>query len=111
MPLLPNHLLKFLDREPETKFKSELLDLLNNRIKALCFEECERDRIVCTLTPMCSRRFLLKLRINDVYDTDMFPKNRVILRERKTGKENIITITNGSRELLVQYHFDSYFLH
>ena len=46
---------------------------------------------------------LLKLRISDVYDMDMFPKNRVVLREKKTGKENYITITNGSRDALVQY--------
>ena len=47
---------------------------------------------------------LLKFRISDLYDNDMFPKNRVVIREKKTGKENILTITNGSRELLVQYH-------
>jgi len=31
------------------------------------------------------------------------PKNRLILREKKTGKENILTITNGSRDSLIQY--------
>ena len=45
------------------KFNAELLDLLIKRINKLCFEECQVDRISCTLSPMCSRRFLLKLRI------------------------------------------------
>ncbi|MHA2390447.1 MAG: hypothetical protein ACXAEX_00620 [Promethearchaeota archaeon] len=72
MPLQPNHITKFLDNESETKFKTELLDLLNTRINSLCFDECERDRIICTLTPLCSRRFLLKLRIkNDLSIEDL----------------------------------------
>ena len=74
MPLLPNHIAYFLENESDTKFKSELLDLLNKRIKALCFEECERDRIVCTLTPMCSKRFLLKLRIKNGLGIEDLPK-------------------------------------
>ena len=47
---------------------------------------------------------LLKLRVSDVYDIDMFPKDRFILREKKTGRENLITINNGSKESLVRYH-------
>ncbi len=74
MPLQPNHIAHFLDNESDTKFKSELLDLLNKRIRTLCFEECERDRIVCTLTPLCSRRFLLKLRIKNGLSIDDLPK-------------------------------------
>ncbi len=72
MPLEPKHYLKFLDNEAEAKYKSELLDLLDKRVRTLCFDECERDRIVCTLTPLCSRRFLLKLRIkNDLTIEDL----------------------------------------
>lgn len=63
MPLLPEHISSFFENETDTKFKSELLDLLNLRINKLCFEECQIDRIQCTLTPLCSRRFLLKLRL------------------------------------------------
>ncbi|MHA2008346.1 MAG: hypothetical protein ACXABO_04115 [Promethearchaeota archaeon] len=74
MPLLPDHILKFLDDESEAKHKSELLDLLNTRIRALCFDECERDRIVCTLTPLCFRRFLLKLRIKNKLSIDDLPQ-------------------------------------
>ncbi|MFX1477650.1 MAG: hypothetical protein ACFFCI_05930 [Promethearchaeota archaeon] len=74
MPLQPEHILRFLDNESETKFKSELLDLLNNKIKSLCFDECERDRIICTLTPLCSRRFLLKLRIKNGLKIDDLPQ-------------------------------------
>ena len=46
---------------------------------------------------------LLRLKVSDVYDWDMYPKNRVILREKKTGKENVIAITNGSADTLIQY--------
>ncbi len=63
MPLQPEHIDKFIATELDSKSKTELLELLNKRIKRLCFEECERDRILCTLSPMCSKRFLLKLRI------------------------------------------------
>ncbi|MFW9822531.1 MAG: hypothetical protein ACFFE4_06335 [Candidatus Thorarchaeota archaeon] len=74
MPLEPKHYLKFLESEAEAKDKSELLDLLNKRIKTLCFDECERDRIVCTLTPMCSRRFLLRLRIKNNLTIEDLPQ-------------------------------------
>ena len=63
MPLSPEHIDKFITSESDSKTKGELLELLNERIKKLCFEECERDRILCTLSPMCSKRFLLKLRL------------------------------------------------
>ncbi|MEJ2294868.1 MAG: hypothetical protein P8Y23_08865 [Candidatus Lokiarchaeota archaeon] len=63
MPLTPEHIDKFITTESDSKTKGELLELLNNRVKKLCFEECERDRILCTLSPMCSKRFLLKLRM------------------------------------------------
>ncbi|MHA2037144.1 MAG: hypothetical protein ACW98X_11960 [Promethearchaeota archaeon] len=74
MPLEPKHYLKFLESEAEVKDKSELLDLLDKRINTLCFDECERDRIVCTLTPMCSRRFLLRLRIKNNLTIEDLPQ-------------------------------------
>jgi len=74
MPLTPEDILKFLDNESEAKFKSELLDLLRKRIDNLCIDECERDRIQCTLTPLCSRRFLLKLRIKNDLKYEDLPK-------------------------------------
>ena len=74
MPLHPDHIIRFLNNESETKFKTELLDLLNNKIRTLCFDECERDRIVCTLTPLCLRRFLLKLRIKNGLSIDDLPQ-------------------------------------
>jgi len=75
-------------------------------IKSLLLsEEKYRDWLMFTLGLNFALRIsdLLRLKISDVYDDDMFPKNRVILREKKTGKENFLTITNGSREALVQY--------
>ncbi len=62
-PLQPEHIAKFLDEDVETKFKTELLEILRERIDRLCFKECEIDRIQCTLTPLCTRRTLLKIRL------------------------------------------------
>ena len=74
MPLEPKDYLKFLENEAEAKDKSELLDLLDKRITKLCFNECERDRIVCTLTPLCSRRFLLRFRIKNHLTIEDLPQ-------------------------------------
>jgi len=74
MPLEPKDYLRFLENEAEAKDKSELLDLLDKRITALCFNECERDRIVCTLTPLCSRRFLLRFRIKNHLTMEDLPQ-------------------------------------
>ena len=63
MPLEPEHIEKFLEDDGDAKFKSELLELLRVRIDNLCFKECEIDRIQCTLTPLCTHRTLLKLRL------------------------------------------------
>jgi len=46
---------------------------------------------------------LLKIRVSDVYDPDMYPRNRLILREKKTNKENFLAITNSSRDALLDY--------
>lgn len=74
MPLSPEHILRFLERESEPKFKSEILGYLTQRIHELCFEECQIDRIACTLQPKCSRRFLLKLRIKNNLTVEDLPK-------------------------------------
>lgn len=74
MPLDPNHLINFLENISNDKFSSEMLFLLINRIDKLCFEECQIDRIACTLTPMCTRRFLLKLRIKNNLTIDDLPE-------------------------------------
>jgi len=74
MPLLPEHIVKFLERESESKFKSELLSFLTQRVDELCFKECQIDRIACTLQPKCSRRFLLKLRIKNNLPIEDLPK-------------------------------------
>ena len=39
MPLQPEHILKYLNKESDTKNKSELIDLLRDTIDKLCFEE------------------------------------------------------------------------
>ena len=74
MPLLPEHIVHFLDKELDSKFQLELLELLKTRIHKLCFEECQIDRIQCTLTPLCTRRFLLKLRLMNGLTIDDQPK-------------------------------------
>ncbi|MEJ2277251.1 MAG: hypothetical protein P8Y70_05810 [Candidatus Lokiarchaeota archaeon] len=74
MPLEEKHLLKFLDNPVNDRFSSELLDLVIDRINTLCFKECQVDRIQCTLTPLCTRRFLLKLRIKNGLKIEDLPK-------------------------------------
>ena len=74
MPLDEEHILKYLNYESDAKTKSELIGLLKTRINKLCFEECERDRIACTLQPKCSRRFLLKLMIKGGLTIEDLPK-------------------------------------
>ncbi|MFX0104993.1 MAG: hypothetical protein ACFE75_05850 [Candidatus Hodarchaeota archaeon] len=74
MPLHPEHIKKYLNDESEPKNKSELLGFLTQRIDELCFEECQIDRIACTLQPKCSRRFLLKLRIKNNLTLEDLPK-------------------------------------
>ena len=84
----------------------QLWDKIQEIKSLLLSEEKYRDWLMFTLGLNFALRIsdLLKLKVSDVYDDDMFPKNRVIIREKKTGKENFLTITNGSREALVQYH-------
>ncbi|MFX0142370.1 MAG: hypothetical protein ACFFDN_52505, partial [Candidatus Hodarchaeota archaeon] len=74
MPLQPDHILKYLNNESDTKINSELIDILRKRIDKLCFEECQIDRIQCTLTPLCEKRHLLKLRIKSGLNVDDLPK-------------------------------------
>ena len=74
MPLEPRHIIEFIGDAPNDKFNSELLDLLIKRVNKLCFDECQIDRIQCTLTPLCTRRFLLKLRIKNGLNLDDLPK-------------------------------------
>ncbi len=74
MPIIPDHILKFLGNNANDKLNTELVDLLIKRINKLCLEECQIDRILCTLTPQCTRRFLLKLRIKNGLTEDDLPK-------------------------------------
>ncbi len=74
MPLQPEHIKNFLNDQSEPKFSSEVLDILIQRLDELCFEECQIDRIACTLQPKCLRRFLLKLRIKNNLQMEDLPK-------------------------------------
>ena len=74
MPLHPSHILRFLSNVSNEKDNTELLNLLIKRINNLCFNECQVDRVACTLTPLCSRRFLLRLRIKNGLKIDDLPK-------------------------------------
>jgi len=74
MPLQPENILKYLNDESDTKINSELIDILRKRIDKLCFEECQIDRIQCTLSPLCEKRHLLKLRIKSGLNIDDLPK-------------------------------------
>ena len=74
MPLQPEHIAKFIGEDVDLKFKTELLELLRERIDRLCFKECEIDRIQCTLTPLCTQRFLINLRIKNGLTLNDLPK-------------------------------------
>ncbi|MBN1215880.1 MAG: hypothetical protein JXA99_10625 [Candidatus Lokiarchaeota archaeon] len=74
MPLEEKHIIKFLENPLNERYNSEILTLLIKRIRDLCFKECQVDRITCTLTPMCTRRFLLKLRIKNGLTMEDLPK-------------------------------------
>ncbi|TXT66970.1 MAG: hypothetical protein BAJALOKI1v1_220003 [Promethearchaeota archaeon] len=74
MPLSEQDIYKFLQNPINERFNSELIDLLIKRVNDLCFKECQVDRIACTLNPMCTRRFLLKLRIKNGLGIEDLPK-------------------------------------
>ncbi len=74
MPLSPDHIIRYLNTESDIKIKSELIEILRKRIDKLCFEECQIDRIQCTLAGLCNRRHLLKLRIKSGLSIDDLPK-------------------------------------
>ncbi len=74
MPVKYRHILDFLEDISNDKFYSELIDILIKTLNKLCFDECQIDRIQCTLTPLCSRRFLLKLRIKNGLLLEDLPK-------------------------------------
>ncbi|MHA1491853.1 MAG: hypothetical protein ACTSRI_19640 [Promethearchaeota archaeon] len=86
MPLSPEHIKNFLENNANDKSSSELINLLIKRINNLC-HDCESDRIQCTLQPLCSRRFLLKLRVKNGLTLEDLPRfcysvqKNIILRD------------------------------
>jgi len=64
-----------------------------------------RDWIMFTLGLNLALRIsdLLQLKISDIFDFEMYPKNRIALREKKTGKENLIYINISSHNALLEY--------
>jgi len=112
MPLQPEHIEKFFEEEIDSKFKSELLELLRKRIDKLCFKECEIDRIQCTLTPLCTRRMLLKLRLLNGLTIEDQPKfcysvhKNIIFRDFRN--KTVIYKPNDAYLYLVDF-FDVFF--
>ena len=112
MPLQPEHIDKFLEEEIDTKIKTELLELLKKRIDNLCFKECEIDRIQCTLTPLCTRRTLLKLRLLNGLTIEDQPKfcysvhKNIIFRDFRN--KTVIYKPNDAYLYLVDF-FDVFF--
>jgi hypothetical protein len=112
MPLQPEHIEKFLEDDGDTKFKSELLDLLRRRIDNLCFKECEIDRIQCTLTPLCTHRTLLKLRLLNGLTIEDQPKfcysvhKNIVFRDFRN--KTVIYKPNDAYLYLVDF-FDVFF--
>jgi len=66
-------IIDFLLKHGFKKQNTELLKIFAKEIDNLC-AKCQRDRIQCTLSPLCSRRFLLKLRIKSGAKLDDVPK-------------------------------------
>lgn len=112
MPLQVDHIDKFLEEESDSKFKSELLELLRKRIDALCFKECEIDRIQCTLTPLCTRRIFLKLRLLNGLTIEDQPKfcysvhKNIVFRDFRN--KTVIYKPNDAYLYLVDF-FDVFF--
>jgi integrase len=73
--------------------------------RRLIEEERYRDWLMIVLGLNFALRIsdLLQLKIQDVYDCNMTPKFRLIIREKKTGKENVIAITPTVRGTLIKY--------
>lgn len=69
----PRAIIDFLLKHGFKKQNTELLKNIAKDIDTLC-TKCQRDRIQCTLSPLCSRRFLLKLRIKSGAKLDDVPK-------------------------------------
>ncbi|MHA1349197.1 MAG: hypothetical protein ACTSPZ_00005 [Promethearchaeota archaeon] len=112
MPLQPEHIAKFLDENVDVKFKTELLKLLRERIDRLCFKECEIDRIQCTLTPLCTRRTLLKIRLLNGLTLEDQPKfcysvhKNIIFRDFRN--KTVIYKPNDAYLYLIDF-FDVFF--
>ncbi|MBY9019862.1 MAG: hypothetical protein KGD67_02310 [Candidatus Lokiarchaeota archaeon] len=112
MPLQPEHVAKFFEDDLDTKFKTELLALLIKRIDRLCFKECEIDRIQCTLTPLCTRRTLLKIRLLNGFTIEDQPSfcysvhKNIIFRDFRN--KTVIYKPNDAYLYLVDF-FDVFF--
>lgn len=74
MPLTAHHLRNLLKETQLDKEIDELTELMVKRINQLCFEDCQIDRIACTLQPKCRQRWLLKLRLLNKLSLDDQPK-------------------------------------
>jgi hypothetical protein len=74
MPLNANQIERYLSEDIDVKENQELFDLIVARVNQLCFDECQIDRIACTLQPKCYRRWLLKLRLLNGLSIEDQPK-------------------------------------
>lgn len=74
MPIKPKHIINFLNDGNNVKQNAELFNLFIERINQLCFEQCQVDRIQCTLSPQCRHRFLLGLRIKNGLTIEDLPQ-------------------------------------
>jgi len=69
----PRAIIDFLLKYGSKKQNSELLKKFAGDIDSLC-NRCQQDRIQCSITPLCSRRYLLKLRIKSGAKLEDLPK-------------------------------------
>lgn len=69
----PRSIVDFLLKIATRKQNSELLKKFAKDLDSLC-SKCQQDRIQCSITPLCSKRHLLKLRIISGAKLEDLPK-------------------------------------
>ena len=65
MSLDYSDILKYISKSSKDKNVKELISILIDQIEDICFQKCQVDRVACVLTPRCSRRFLLNMRLKN----------------------------------------------
>ncbi|MBY9017278.1 MAG: hypothetical protein KGD66_00455 [Candidatus Lokiarchaeota archaeon] len=103
-------ILKYIEKTSQEKNIKELISILMDQVEDLCFKKCQLDRVSCVLTPRCSRRFLLNMRLK--YGVTNIPdfcygiqKNNIL---RDFRNKTVVYRPNDSYLSLIDF-FDVFF--